>query len=59
VLLLKIDPDRLSARVKVEALSQGEDAYPHIYGRLNRGAVVESSLLRLLPDGRVDALEAL
>jgi glutathione S-transferase len=55
VLLLKIDPDRLSAPVKVEALREGEDAFPHIYGPLNRAAVVESSRLRLLADGRLDA----
>ena len=55
VLLLKIDPDRLSAPVRVEALEEGGDAFPHIYGPLNRAAVVESSRLRLLEDGRVDA----
>ena len=59
VLLLKIDPDRLAARVKVEALRQGEDALPHIYGPLNRQAVVERSRLRLLADGRLDASGAL
>ena len=58
VLLLKIDPDRLSARVKVEVLRDGEAAFPHIYGPLNRAAVVEASRLRLLADGRLDASEA-
>ena len=55
VLLLKIDPGRLSAPVKVEALREGEEAFPHIYGPLNRQAVVESSRMRLLADGRLDA----
>ena len=59
VLLLKIDPDRLSARVKVEVLREGDDAFPHIYGPLNRAAVVEASRLRLLADGRIDANGAL
>jgi len=55
VLLLKIDHDRLSAQIKVEALHEGEDAFPHIYRPLNRPAVVESSRMRLLADGRLDA----
>ena len=59
VLLLRIDPDRLSARVVVEAPREGDDAFPHIYGPLNRQAVVESSRLRLLADGRLDAGGAL
>jgi uncharacterized protein (DUF952 family) len=59
VVLLKIDPDRLSAPVKVEALGEGEDGFPHIHGPLNRQAVVESSRIRLLADGRLDASGAL
>lgn len=58
VLLLMIDPDRLTARVEVEALGDG-DAFPHIYGPLNREAVVRSSRLLPLGDGRLDASAAL
>jgi uncharacterized protein (DUF952 family) len=58
VLLLKIDPDRLSARVKVEMLRDGDESFPHIYGPLNRQAVVKTSRLRLLADGRLDANRA-
>ena len=47
-----------SAPVKVEALQEGDEAFPHIYGPLNRAAVIESSRLRLLADGRLDASEA-
>src|SRR5689334_6855974 len=39
VLLLEIDASRLHAPVKVEGVDGG-DAYPHIYGPLNRDAVV-------------------
>jgi glutathione S-transferase len=59
VLLLKIDADRVAARVKVEALREGEDAFPHIYGPLNRQAVVTMSRLRQLADGRLDVRAAL
>jgi uncharacterized protein (DUF952 family) len=59
VLLLKIDPDRLVATVEVEAPREGEDAFPHIYGPLNREAVVRSSRLPSLSDGRLDTNAAL
>ncbi len=40
LVLLTIDPARLTeAEVRVESV--GEDTYPHIYGPLNRGAVVD------------------
>jgi uncharacterized protein (DUF952 family) len=59
VLLLKIDPDRLMARVEVEDLGDGEDTFPHIYGSLNREAVIRSSRLLPLADGRLDVGTAL
>lgn len=44
LVLLTIDPTRLSdADVRVEAV--GEDTYPHVYGPINRSAVVEVSPL--------------
>jgi uncharacterized protein (DUF952 family) len=40
LVLLTIDPARLTdAQVRVEAV--GDDTYPHVYGPINRGAVVE------------------
>ena len=40
LVLLTIDPARLSgAEVRVEPV--GDDTYPHVYGPINRGAVVE------------------
>jgi uncharacterized protein (DUF952 family) len=40
LVLLTIDPTRLSeAEVRVEAV--GDDAYPHVYGPVNRSAVID------------------
>lgn len=40
LVLLTIDPARLAeAEVRVEAV--GDDSYPHIYGPINRAAVVD------------------
>ena len=40
LVLLTIDPARLTeAEVRVEAV--GEDAYPHVYGPINRSAIVD------------------
>ena len=38
-MLLTIDPARLGAEVRVEPV--GDDTYPHVYGPINRRAVVE------------------
>ncbi len=38
LVLLTIDPARLDSEVRVEAV--GEDTYPHVYGPINRSAVV-------------------
>ena len=44
LVLLTIDPTRLSdADVRVEAV--GDDTYPHVYGPINRSAVVDVSPL--------------
>lgn len=39
LVLLTIDPARLESEVRVEAV--GDDAYPHVYGPINRSAVVD------------------
>jgi uncharacterized protein (DUF952 family) len=58
VVLLEIDADRLVAPVKVESLDGGE-AFPHIYGPLNRDAVIRALPVPLLDDGRLDVHAAL
>ncbi len=40
LVLLTIDVDRLTAPVRVEPV--GEATYPHIYGPINTGAVVDA-----------------
>lgn len=39
LVLLTIDPARLESEVRVEAV--GNDSYPHVYGPINRSAVVD------------------
>ena len=39
LVLLTVDPARLGAEVRVEPV--GDDSYPHVYGPINRDAVVE------------------
>ena len=41
VVLLRIDPDRLDAEVRVEDLHGTGEVYPHLYGPLPLDAVVE------------------
>jgi uncharacterized protein (DUF952 family) len=58
VLLLEIDPARLVAPVRVESLD-GTEAFPHIYGPLNRNAVIRARPVPVLDDGRLDLQEML
>ena len=53
VVLLEIDAGALTAPVKVESLG-GPEAFPHIYGPLNRTAVLRAAPVPLRPDGRLD-----
>ena len=40
VVLLEIDPGRLSSELRVEYVADADDSFPHIYGPLNLDAVV-------------------
>ena len=42
VMILKLDTDKLRSKLVKEA-STGGEIYPHIYGRINRDAIVEVS----------------
>lgn len=54
LVLLTIDPARLTdAEVRVEAV--GDDTYPHVYGPINRGAVVD--VVPLDPRGGAETLQ--
>jgi len=59
VLLLEIDPSRLAAAVKVEPPDGERVSYPHIYGPLNRDAVVKVTPVDVREDGRLDIGSAL
>jgi uncharacterized protein (DUF952 family) len=52
LLLLVIDPDRLDAEVRYEPVPGQPQPYPHIYGPLNLGAVVQTRPFRPDPDGQ-------
>jgi uncharacterized protein (DUF952 family) len=41
VVLLTIDPSRITAPIRVENLEGGDEHFPHIYGPLPREAVVD------------------
>jgi uncharacterized protein (DUF952 family) len=51
LLVLHLDPGRLSSPLREEASGPGE-VFPHIYGPINRDAVLEVEPLRQGADGR-------
>jgi len=54
LVLLVIDPARLDAEVRYEAVPGAELPFPHIYGPLNPGAVVAAVPFAPGPDGTFD-----
>jgi uncharacterized protein (DUF952 family) len=50
LLLLHIDPDALASPLRTEAAGTGE-LFPHVYGPINRAAVVAAETLKRGPDG--------
>ncbi|MGN0065911.1 MAG: DUF952 domain-containing protein [Nocardioides sp.] len=55
LVLLVIDPSRLDAEVRQDAV--GEETFPHVYGPITPGAVVDVVPLR--PDGSSDSVLSL
>lgn len=51
LVLLVIDPGRLTAELRYETAKNGDD-YPHLYGPLNASAVLEALNFPPGPDGR-------
>lgn len=51
LVLLVIDPDLVRAEIRHEHVPGQELPYPHIYGPLNTGAVLEARLFAPNPDG--------
>jgi len=56
VVLLVIDPSRVSAEVNVENLDGGNELFPHIYGPLPIDAVIRVDAVPLGTDGRLDTV---
>jgi uncharacterized protein (DUF952 family) len=51
VVVLRIDPARLTAPLVTEDLAGGGEAFPHVYGPINVDAVTESSVVPPLDTG--------
>ena len=51
LVLLHIDPARLRSEVRYENLEGGETLFPHVYGAIPIGAVLNVVALRPLEDG--------
>jgi len=49
LLVLELMPTRLDAETKYE--QGGEEKYPHIYGTINKSAIVRTVPVRCRPDG--------
>ncbi len=55
LVLLCIDPSRVGPEIRYENLEGGDELFPHIYGPLEREAVLEAEPLELRADGRFAA----
>jgi len=51
LVVLVVDPDKLTAPLQVEPPGSDSDSFPHIYGPLNMEAVVEVLPFEPNPDG--------
>jgi uncharacterized protein (DUF952 family) len=51
LVLLEIDESKLTAPVVVEPSPATGERFPHVYGRIDRGAVVAEHELRIAADG--------
>lgn len=52
--LLELDPDRLNSPIRVEAVAESPERFPHLYGEINPDAVITARPLVPGPDGRFD-----
>jgi uncharacterized protein (DUF952 family) len=57
VVLVTIDPSRLSCTVRLENPVGGRERFPHIYGELDPDAVIAVDAVPLGPDGRISLRE--
>lgn len=54
LILLHIETETLSPRLVYENLEGGEEPFPHVYGAINRAAIVGVSPFEPAPDGTFD-----
>ncbi|CAM2009780.1 DUF952 domain-containing protein [Acanthopleuribacter pedis] len=59
LLVLTVDPNRVIPTIVFENAREGEEPFPHIYGPLNRNAVVGIHPLQARPDGEFTLPETL
>ncbi len=59
LLLLEIDPGRVAPEIRYENLEGGQESFPHIYGPLNREAVLAAHPLVAGPSGDFSTPDAL
>ena len=52
LLVLVIDPNRVTSKIKYESVEGWDEPFPHIYGPLNPDAVIEVRPLDVADDGR-------
>ena len=54
VVLLAIDPRRITSEIRVEVPADRDDGFPHIYGPIDLDAVVAATPLTLAADGTLE-----
>lgn len=54
LVLLHVDPEKLSSRVVYENLEGGDERFPHVYGPMEVEAVVQVTAFEPGPDGTFD-----
>ncbi len=56
LLLLELDPTRLTSPVRVEAVAGATERFPHLYGEITPGAVIATRPFIPAADGHFDPI---
>ncbi|WP_082104243.1 DUF952 domain-containing protein [Demequina soli] len=54
VVLLRVDPARVDSRIQFDHVPDADDDFPHLYGPLQRAAVVAATRVPMREDGTHD-----
>ena len=46
IVLLQIDPEKLKSVIRYENLTGGEENFPHVYGELQKSAILQVAELK-------------